>query len=134
MENFGVSAYLKLHRSAYNKVALLTDMGRKLNIAVKRFLAENTFNVKRLGNPVPERGGKVVIVHAVGALNALSVVFASDCVRLELGRRALNNFRNVNTECKRTTINKRKAEIMTSVFTLDVFLNGNIGKHCHFFN
>ena len=101
-------AHLNLELSLYYKVAFLTGVSGKLNIAVLRLLAVSALDVKRLGYPVLESGGKVVIGHSVRLFNALTLALSSHGVRPQSRALTLDNIGHVHVERQRAAVYERK--------------------------
>ena len=126
-----MAAYLNLHGSADDYVALLTFVGGELNVAALRLLVINAFYIKRLGHTVLKFCRQSVIYHAVCFLNLNTLAIARDCVRFQFRTLALYYIRHIDIESKRASVNKCKAEVVIRILARQVLINRHIGKVRH---
>ena len=124
-------AQLHLQIAADDYVALLTLMGGDLDGSELSFGGELGLDIERLGNTVTETVSQVVVGHAVGLLNALSLALAGESVAAEAGCGALDKLRNVNAQSLGAHIEEGEVQILLAGLVGCVFVGRDADFLCH---
>ena len=130
-QHLAMGAHLHLQVAADDQIKLLALMGGQRDFPALGGLIVLRHGVQRLSNAVFIGRGHVVIGHAMGLLNALSIPRPGQGVGGQRGAAALDQVGHIHAEGQGAAVQKGEVQVALARFAGQVFRRGNAGFFGH---